>query len=121
MLRIDHIAKRYRELLRDIFDLKILPEDFSMYLHAPTRSDPGMAPPGCESLYVLVPVANLRSGIDWSTTGPAFADKVIDFLEAWGLEDLRAELAVQHVFTPEDFASQLNATWGNAFGVAPKL
>jgi phytoene desaturase len=80
-----------------------------------------MAPEGCESMYVLIPVANNRSGIDWSEMGPKFADRVIDYLEAWGLEDLREETEVLHVFTPDDFASELNATWGNAFAIEPKL
>jgi phytoene desaturase len=115
------LTERYKELLKDIFDEKILPDDFSMYLHAPTRTDPSMAPEGCESMYVLIPVANNRSGIDWSEMGPKFADRVIDYLEAWGLEDLREETEVLHVFTPDDFASELNATWGNAFAIEPKL
>ncbi len=115
------LTERYEGLLTDIFDRKILPDDFSMYLHAPTRTDPEMAPPGCESMYVLVPVANNRSGIDWSTEGPAFADRIIDYLEAWGLDDLRAQTEVLHIFTPDDFASDLNATLGNAFAIEPKL
>jgi phytoene desaturase len=115
------LTERYKGLLKDIFDAKILPDDFSMYLHAPTRTDPGMAPPGCESMYVLIPVANNRSGIDWSEMGPVFADRVMDYLEEWGLEDLRNETEVLHVFTPDDFESELNATWGNAFAIEPKL
>lgn len=115
------LTERYKELLADIFDAKILPDDFSMYLHAPTRTDPSMAPDGCESMYVLVPVANQRSGLDWSRLKDAFADKVIDFLEEWGLDDLREEMEVLHVFTPEDFESELNATWGNAFAIDPKF
>lgn len=115
------LTERYKGLLKDIFDAKTLPDDFSMYLHAPTRTDPSMAPEGGESMYVLIPVANQRSGIDWSRTGPEFADRVIDFLEEWGLEDLREEMEVLHVFTPDDFETQLNATWGNAFAIEPKL
>jgi len=46
---------------------------------------------------------------------------VIDFLEEWGMEDLRESLEVLHVFTPDDFESRLNSTYGNAFGVEPKL
>lgn len=115
------LTERYRELLEDIFEAKVLPDDFSMYLHAPTRTDPSMAPPGCESMYVLIPVANNRSGIDWSERGPAFADAVVDFLEEWGLEDLRASMEVLHVFTPDDFETELNATWGNAFAIEPRL
>jgi phytoene desaturase len=115
------LTERYEGLLRDIFDEKVLPDDFSMYLHAPTRTDPSMAPPGCESMYVLVPVANNRSGIDWSEAGPRFAERILTFLEEWGLEDLREETEVLRIFTPDDFASELNATWGNAFAIEPKL
>jgi phytoene desaturase len=115
------LSERYRELLRDIFDEKILPDDFSMYLHAPTRTDPGMAPPGCESMYVLVPVANQASGLDWPSMKAEFAERVMRFLEAWGLENLREETEVLHVFTPDDFETQLNATLGNAFAIEPRF
>lgn len=115
------LAERYRTLLDDIFDRKVLPDDFSMYLHAPTRTDPGMAPEGCESLYVLVPVANNASGIDWETTRGPFADRILAFLEEWGMPDLRKELEVLHVFTPDDFESEMNARLGNAFGIEPRL
>ncbi|MDE0898488.1 MAG: phytoene desaturase [Longimicrobiales bacterium] len=115
------LSERYKALLHDIFGRKILPEDFSMYLHAPTRTDPDMAPPGCESMYVLIPVANQQSGIDWPALQERFADTVIDYLEEWGLDDLRDQIEVQHVFTPDDFESELNATWGNAFAIEPKF
>jgi phytoene desaturase len=115
------LSERYEELLEDIFGKKILPDDFSMYLHAPTRTDPGMAPPGCESMYVLVPVANQRSGIDWSAVKETFADRVLDFLEEWGLEDLRESIDVLHLFTPDDFETELNATLGNAFAIEPRF
>lgn len=115
------LTERYRELIRDIFDRKVLPDDFSMYVHAPTRTDPEMAPEGCESMYVLVPVANNRSGLDWSALKDAFADRILEFLEEWGLTDLREQLEVLHIFTPDDFESELNATWGNAFAVEPRI
>jgi phytoene desaturase len=115
------LAERYKELLKDIFKNKILPDDFSMYLHAPTRSDDSMAPPGCESLMVLVPVANQQSGIDWKTQSQPYADKILDFLEQWGLTDLRDNLEVFKLFTPDDFESQLSAWRGNAFGIEPRL
>jgi phytoene desaturase len=115
------LTERYEGLLRDIFGKKILPDDFSMYLHAPTRTDPDMAPPGCESMYVLVPVANQASGIDWSAIKEEFTDRIIDYLEEWGLDDLRDSMDVLHVFTPDDFETQLNATLGNAFAIEPKF
>jgi phytoene desaturase len=116
------LSERYKELVRDIFDRKILPDDFSMYLHVPTRSDQTMAPPGCESMYVLIPVANLQSKIDWnSMTGP-FTDKVIKFLENdFGLENLQKNVEVMETFTPLDFKSQRNNHLGSAWGVEPRL
>jgi phytoene desaturase len=115
------LAERYQGLLEDIFDEKILPEDFSMYLHVPTRTDPGMAPEGSESMYVLVPVANNQSGLNWEAMKEEFANKIISFLEDWGMEGLRESLEVLHLFTPNDFASQLNALHGNAFAIQPKF
>lgn len=115
------LAERYKGLLEDIFGKKILPDDFSMYLHAPTRTDPSMAPAGGESMYVLVPVANQRSGLDWSELKVPFANRVLEFLERWGLEDLRSETEVLHLFTPDDFATEMNATVGNAFAIEPRF
>ncbi len=115
------LTERYEGLLNDIFKEKILPDDFSMYLHVPTRTDPGMAPPGGESMYVLVPVANQGSGIDWSAIKDEFAQRVLAHLEEWGLDDLRAETEVLHIFTPDDFAHEMNATLGNAFAIEPRF
>lgn len=62
---------RYRELLRDIFSRGRLAEDFSLYLHAPSQTDPDLAPPGCETFYVLSPVPHLgKLDLDWSVEGP---------------------------------------------------
>ena len=115
------LTERYKGLLEDIFKRKILPDDFSMYLHVPTRTDPSMAPEGCESMYVLVPVANLASGVDWEEMREPFADRVIDFLEEWGMEGLRDNLEVLHIMDPRDFRDDLNSTLGNAFAVVPKF
>jgi phytoene desaturase len=115
------LAERYRDLLRDIFDRKILPDDFSLYLHAPARTDASMAPPGCESLMVLAPVANLDSGIDWEREKHRFAGRLLDFLEAWGLAGLRDHLEVFRIYTPLEFRADLNAVRGNAFGLVPSL
>jgi phytoene desaturase len=115
------LTKRYQELLADIFDRKVLADDFSMYLHAPTVTDPGMAPEGGESLYVLVPVPNLKADIDWEREEGPFVDRIIDFLERWGLAGLREHLEVKRVFGPRDFRDRLSSLDGNAFGIEPKL
>lgn len=115
------LAERYKKLIDEIFAHRTLPEDFSMYLHVPTATDPAMAPDGCESMYVLIPVPNLKADTDWHAIRQDYADKVIDFLEAWGMDDLRDSMEVCHLFTPEEFASELNATDGNAFSLEPRL
>lgn len=116
------LSHRYKELITDIFDKKILPDDFSMYLHVPTRTDPEMAPKDCESMYVLIPVANQQSGVNWNAMVDEFTNKVINFLENdFGLQDLRKNIEVQRIFTPLDFAKQRNSHLGSAWGVEPKL
>ena len=115
------LAERYQGLVDDIFGKKALPSDFSLYLHAPCRTEPGMAPPGCESLMILAPVANLLSGTDWEKEKAGFADRILAFLEAWGLPGLRAGAEVFRIVTPEDFRRDLNAFQGNAFGLEPTL
>ena len=92
-----------------------------MYLHVPTATDPDMAPDGCESMYVLVPVPNLKADVDWSEQAQPYADRILTFLEEWGLDDLRDSTEVLRIFTPQDFERELGAFAGNAFSIEPKL
>jgi phytoene desaturase len=116
------LSQRYRELVSDIFDKKILADDFSMYLHVPTRSDASMAPPGCESMYLLVPVPHLGGKIAWKGAAEPFKEKILDFLENdFGMKDLRENIEILEMFTPLDFESQLNSYLGNAFAIEPRL
>lgn len=124
----DHLAHhtvifgpRYKELLREIFDGPNLPDDFSLYLHAPTVTDPSLAPPGCGSFYVLSPVPHLgNANVDWANEGEAYADKILAALERH-MPDLRRHVVTKRWFTPNDFQSQLAAYQGAAFSLAPKL
>ena len=112
----------YRKLIQNIFDGEGLPDDLALYLHAPTRTDTSMAPPGGESLYVLAPVPNLAHGIDWEQEGPALRNRMIDFLEREaGLQGLAASIVSEHCFTPLDFASELRSHVGAAFSIEPTL
>jgi phytoene desaturase len=115
------LGPRYRELLTDIFDRKKLADDFSLYLHAPTRTDPSLAPPGSESFYVLSPVPNQQSGIDWSVEGPRYMDRILDALEAHHLPGLRENLATQFYVDPRYFEQELRSYRGAAFGLEPTL
>jgi phytoene desaturase len=113
---------RYRELLTDIFDRGVLPDDFSLYLHNPARTDSSLAPPGQAGFYVLSPVPNLgKAPIDWSVMGPKYRDRILDALEEHTLPGLRANLVTSRIFTPADFATELNAHLGSAFSLEPLL
>ncbi|HZU70871.1 MAG TPA: phytoene desaturase family protein [Ktedonobacteraceae bacterium] len=113
---------RYQQLIRAIFDGQGIPGDLALYLHAPTKTDPSMAPPGDESLYVLAPVPNLGHGIDWTREAPTFRNRIIRFLEQEaGLHGLENSIITEHTFTPLDFASELGSHLGAAFSIEPTL
>jgi phytoene desaturase len=112
---------RFQGLLRDIFRGHRLPEDFSLYLHAPTITDPSLAPPGGESFYVLSPVPHLgNAAIDWEGVATGYGDAILESLEPH-LPGLRDSIVTRRHFTPADFASRFNAHHGSAFSVAPTL
>ncbi|MFW6067072.1 MAG: phytoene desaturase [Myxococcota bacterium] len=112
---------RYRSLLEEIFHGHALPADFSLYLHAPTVTDPSLAPEGCGTFYVLSPVPHLGNApIDWDTTGAAYAERILAALEAH-LPDLRRHVVVRRWMHPGDFERDLFAYQGSAFSCAPRL
>ncbi len=115
-------GNRYRELLDDIYKNGVLAEDFSLYLHHPTATDPAMAPPGCSAFYVLSPVPHMgKYAGDWETEGPRYADRILDTLEATMIPGLRRDLVTLRTFTPKDFQVELNAHMGSAFSLEPVL
>jgi phytoene desaturase len=115
------LGPRYEGLLHDVFRGRRLADDFSLYLHAPTRSDPSLAPPGCECFYVLSPVPNLSAPIDWATVKIAYRDAIYDFLERTCVPDLRANLMTERLLTPVDFRDELWSHLGAAFSFEPLL
>ena len=115
------MGPRYRELLHDIFERKHLAEDFSLYLHRPTASDPSLAPEGCESFYVLSPVPHQDSGIDWTRRAARYRDQIAAHLEATVLPGLRENIVTEKLITPIDFENRLSSWKGAAFGLEPVL
>ncbi|MCA9380497.1 phytoene desaturase, partial [Candidatus Dojkabacteria bacterium] len=116
------LSERYKELINDIFENKILADDFSMYLHVPSKTDSSMAPEGCESMYVLIPTPNLEGEVDWKVQKETFTKKILDFLEYdFGMKDLQKNIDFLEVFTPWDFLSERNNYLGSAWGVQPTL
>jgi phytoene desaturase len=115
------LGPRYRELLGDIFDRKVLAEDFSLYLHRPTATDTSLAPPGCDAFYVLSPVPHLESGTDWSTVAETYRQAIEARLEERLLPGLGEQIVSSRLLTPQDFQDRLSSFRGAAFGLEPVL
>ena len=113
------MGPRYKELLVDIFDRKILADDFSLYLHRPTATDRSFAPTGCDSFYVLCPVPNLRSKIDWQIQGPLLQKRIIAALSDTIMPDLTNVITDAFYMTPQDFKKDYRSMHGAGFSIAP--
>ncbi len=113
------LGERYRELLDEIFNQKVLSEDFSLYLHRPTATDPSFAPTGCDSFYVLCPVPNLQADIDWDVEGPRLRDRIVAALDRSILPGLAQTITAEFSMTPRDFQHNYLSVNGAGFSVAP--
>lgn len=115
------LGPRYRELLADVFDRKVLADDFSLYLHMPTLTDPSLAPEGHDAFYVLSPVPHLGGGIDWQQAAKPYRDRIMRFLEDRYLPGLSRHLITEHMIDPRHFATTLSSWQGSAFSIDPVL
>ena len=113
------LGRRYKDLLDDIFRRKILADDFSLYLHMPTITDPSLAPDGCEAFYVLSPVPHLGADVDWTQAAKPYRDSIMQFLEDNYLPDLQENIVAEHYIDPLHFRDTLNSYLGSAFSVQP--
>ena len=113
------LGSRYRELLRDIFRRKKMTEDFSLYVHRPTATDPSFAPPGHDSFYVLCPVPNLDGDFDWSDEAPRLRQRIIEALEQTMLPGLSQTIRAPFHMTPQDFKDDYLSVAGAGFSIAP--
>ena len=102
------LGERYKGLLDNIFNAKVLSDDFSLYLHRPTKTDPSLAPQGCDAFYVLAPVPHLQSDTDWNTEAEIYRQSIEDFLTRTVLPELGAHVITSRILTPEDFKHRLN-------------
>ena len=113
---------RYQGLLKDIYDHGVLPEDFSIYLHHPTVTDPAMAPEGMSTFYALVPVAHMgKLALDWSEAGPMLEKRILDEIGRRLIPDIHDRIVTKFHYAPPDFAKDLNANMGSAFSLEPVL
>lgn len=115
------LGRRYRGLLDDIFERKALVDDFSLYLHMPSLTDPSVAPEGCEAFYVLSPVPHLGGGADWEAAARPYRDAIVRFLEDRYLPDLSRNIIAEHFIDPRHFEHELSSYRGAAFSFQPTL
>lgn len=113
------MGRRFKGLLNDIFHKKTLSQDFSLYLHRPTATNRQMAPPGCDSFYVLSPVPNLQGDTDWRDFGDTYRNRILHSLEQNLLPDLSSHLVHSFYMTPLDFRQNYLSLWGSGFSIAP--
>ncbi|MEM1043961.1 MAG: phytoene desaturase [Bacteroidota bacterium] len=115
------LGPRYRELLDDIFHHHRLADDFSLYLHRPTATDPTMAPPGHDAFYVLSPVPHLDSGTDWHAQAERYRQAIEDSLAESVLPGLGEHLTVSRTLDPQGFLDDYLSVKGAAFSFEPVL
>jgi phytoene desaturase len=115
-------AKRYKGLLDDIYKNGVVPEDFAIYLHHPTVSDPSMAPEGKSTFYALVPVSHMgKMPLNWDEVGPKLEKMILDELERRLIPDIHSRIVTKFSYAPSDFKTDLNAHMGSAFSLEPVL
>lgn len=114
------LSRDYERNIREITE-GVLPEEPSVYVQHAGYTDGGMAPPGQSSLYVLVPVPNLRAGIDWQATTPRYRRLVLERLKALGLEDIERRIRYERVVTPADWLGEFSVFEGATFNLAHSL
>lgn len=115
------LGPRYRGLLDDIFTRKHLADDFSLYLHRPTATDPSLAPPGCDTFYVLSPVPHLDAGVDWRERAEPYRAAIAKRLSETLLPGLEDEVISSLMLTPQGFQDRLSSYKGAAFALEPVL
>ena len=114
-------GKSYKDHLNKIFEKKTLSDDISYYLHRPSATDTDMAPNGQDAFYVLVPVPNNLSGINWSKEGEKFKNLVLDKMNESVLPGIKENVVSDFYLTPDYFEKDLATLHGSGFSIQPKF
>lgn len=115
-------AKNYRKNVDDIFSRLILSDEISFYVQNASILDPGLAPPGKSTIYILVPVANLKGDIDWKKEKDAFRERVLDVVvDRTEMKDLREHIEMEEIYTPETWRDKFNVYYGATFNLGHNI
>lgn len=107
-----------KEHFRAVFQEKKLPRDPTIYLVAASRTDPTVAPPGCDCLKILPHIPHINKRHPYTVEDYlSLKESILDKLERMGLAGLRRHVVVEHVWTPFDIREQYHSTAGSIYGV----
>jgi diapolycopene oxygenase len=101
----------------DVFHRKVLPEDPTIYVVAPARTDRTQAPDGCENIKILPHIPHLQDQPFTEDEYARLRERVLDKLERMGLDDLRRHVVVEDMWTPKDIESRYYSNRGAIYGV----
>jgi len=116
-----YFGNSYEKHLDKIFEKKILSKDISYYLHRPSATDPNMAPSGQDAFYVLVPVPNNLSNINWSSEGEKFKNLILEKMDKSVLPGIKENIIDDFYLTPDYFEKDLATLHGSGFSIQPKF
>jgi phytoene desaturase len=116
-----YFGKSYEKHLNKIFEKKTLSEDISYYLHRPSATDPNMAPKDQDAFYVLVPVPNNQSNLNWVEEGDKFKNLVLDKMDKTVLPGIKENVVSDFYLTPDYFEIDLATLHGSGFSIQPKF
>ena len=115
-------ARDYRENIADITKRKVISDDFSFYVQNASVSDSTLAPDGSSTLYVLVPVPNNKSSIDWEKEKHSYRDRVIRAMEEeGGFENISDFIEEEKIITPHDWEREMDVYLGATFNLGHQV
>lgn len=117
-----YFSKDYEGNVRDIFSNMRISDEPSFYIQNASVTDSTLAPAGKSTIYILVPMPNNMSGIDWAKEKDAFKERILDLVVArTPMKDLRQHIEAEKVITPSDWENQHNVYTGATFNLAHNL
>jgi len=116
-----YFGDTYEKHLDKIFEKKVLSDDISYYLHRPSATDPNMAPNDQDAFYVLVPVPNNLSKINWIKQGDKFKDLILEKMDKTVLPGIKENVVSDFYLTPDYFEIDLATLHGTGFSIQPKF
>jgi len=116
-----YFGETYEKHLDKIFEKKVLSDDISYYLHRPSATDPNMAPSEQDAFYVLVPVPNNLSKINWIDEGDKFKKLILEKMDKTVLPGIKENVISDFYLTPDYFEIDLSTLHGSGFSIQPKF